>query len=680
MIGFFPELFPDELLFSVCSRYAERSDYHSTAATRSDLFRSTRAIPSADFPSRLGILIGVLPPGHCLTTDRLINDHTLLPLFTPFLSAGRVSRIKIRMSGPNGGYLHGSLGVNTFPGKLKVFRYCPACVEEDRATYGETYWHRSHHIPGVNLCAAHKIRLRNTDARLRYSRSSVAFVTAEAALMRADLTTVHERNGSLLTVQGTLADDAAWLLRNPIFAGYQTNHRYHYVHLLYERGYCTYSGVLDRKKLANDFIRYYSRGFLETIKCEVVTDGREDWLNRLAHGRDRLIHPIHHLLLLQFLGQKPESFLSLTDPGTLRSKIGRPVTKRTPRIIVPFFRTPFGAGPWPCLNAVSDHFQQNVVTVCEVSSTQLHPRRPRGTFRCECGFAYSRVGPDQEIKDRYRLDNYVSFGERWENALREGVEKGETYIILGKRLRVNHKTMRREMIRLGLETANGRPIAPYHKGHQLSRSCAKLVDHRRLSVKKLTQNRVTKRRKFLKLRNANPELSRNQLHRLCSGVYVWLNTHDRAWLEEHLPEPHSCTKRRNSIWREKDGALAAAVQVEAERIRALPGRPVMISATSIAHTLEIANVWTKRPEVLPLTCKALQEFSETPDQFAVRRVEWAAAQFQKQGQSPSANRLFVFAGLSGRTAKKPAVKAALDRAVEFLKSQMDLDYSFVSAA
>jgi hypothetical protein len=61
-------------------------------------------------------------------------------------------------------------------------------------------------------------------------------------------------------------------------------------------------------------------------------------------------------------------------------------------------------------------------------------------------------------------------------------------------------------------------------------------------------------------------------------------------------------------------------------------------------------------------------------------VEWAAAQFQKQGLSPSANRLFVFAGLSGRTAKKPAVKAALDRAVEFLKSQMELNYSAVSAA
>lgn len=333
MIGFFPEMFSDELLLSVFSRYAERNDYGSTGATREDLFKSRRVIPSADFPSRLSIFMSVLPPGHSLTVDRLINDHTLLPLFMPFLSAPRISIIKQRMSRPHGGRLHGSLGVNTFPEKLKVFRYCPDCVEQDRAAFGETYWHRSHHIPGVNLCAAHKIYLKNTDVLLRYTKSSVAFVTAEAALTRADLTVLHERKEPLLNVQARLADDATWLLRHPIFAGYRTNHRDRYVHLLYERGYCTYRGILDRKKLANDVIRYYSRGFLDTIKCKVVTDGREDWLTRLAHGRDRLIHPIHHLLLQQFLGQKPESFLTAADSATLRLRILHRNSRRKQKVI-----------------------------------------------------------------------------------------------------------------------------------------------------------------------------------------------------------------------------------------------------------------------------------------------------------------------------------------------------------
>ena len=122
------------------------------------------------------------------------------------------------------------------------------------------------------------------------------------------------------------------------------------------------------------------------------------------------------------------------------------------------------------------------------------------------------------------------------------------------------------------------------------------------------------------------------------------------------------------------------MQVEAEKLRALPGRPVIISATSIAHKLEITHVWSKRGEVIPLTCKALSEVTETAEQFAVRRVEWATAQFQQQGVSATSWRIAFLAGLSGKTVKKPAVRAALDTAVESLKSQMGLDFPRVNAA
>lgn len=689
MIGFFPEMFPDELLLSVCSRYAERSDYHSTSITRDDLFKSRRFVPSADFPSRLGILISVLPPGHGLTIDRLINDHTLLPLFTPYLPVRRVSIIRDRMMRPHGGHLHGSLGVNTFPAKLKTFRYCPACVAEDRATYGETYWHRSHHIPAVNLCATHKIYLRCTDVPLRNTKSSVVFATAEASLVGADLGVVHERKDPLLKVQATLARDAMWLLQNPIFAGYETNHRNRYVQLLYEGGYCTYRGILDRRKLSNDLSRYYSRAFLETIKCEVATDRREDWLTRLAHRRERLLHPIHHLLLQQFLGHNPQSFLTDVEPMPLGSKSDPPVILRTrPRIIASFFREPFGTGPWPCLNPVSDHFQEEVVTICEITSTQLHPRRPRGTFRCKCGFTYSRTGPDRVHADRYKIDRYVSFGDLWENELREALARRDEYLVICRRLRISPNTMLRQMIRLGIRGARGRTVKIRHSTPPLKKTdpkrtpCPRLLqDRRRIPPKIWAQRRRRNRRKLLRFLKANPDFSRNQVRAGCTSSYAWLYTRDRAWLEEHLPAPWRFKpKRLYSIWSEKDGVLAAAVQLEAEKIRARPGRPLIISATSIARALEIVNVWTKRPEVLPLTCEALTKFGETRDQFAVRRIEWAAAEFKKQGLSVGLWRIALHAGLSGRTIKKPAVKAALDKVVESLKAQVDLAYSTVSAA
>jgi hypothetical protein len=661
MIGFFPEPYPDELLFSLCARYSEMSGYQSTRSALTDLFKSRRVKLSVDLPTRIGTLMSVLPPGHYLTIDRLINHHTLVPFFTPFVSAPRVTRIKEQMAGPCGGIIHGSLGVNSFAGKLKVFRYCPNCVEADRASYGETYWHRSHHIPAVNICAEHKTYLKDTILPLRYSRRRTPFITAEASLKEADLTIEHERDERLLMLLATLANNALWLLQHPIFAGYQVNHRNHYVHLFYERGYCTYNGVLDRRKLANNFIAYYSYRLLESMKCEVATDGSEDWLNRFVHRKDRLIHPICHLLLVQFLDQNLESFLTATDRRTLRQENGEYAKKRVVQTIRPFVETPFGMAPWPCLNPASEHFQKGVVTICEISSTQLHPRRPRGTFRCECGFAYSRVGPDQTEADRYKLDRYVSFGQCWENTVRESFGKGESYLAISRRLRINRAVMLKQLFRLGLKKETGRVSI--------------LVDHRRLSPDMLKQRRATKRRQFLALRKLNQKLNRSELRRTLGGLYQWLYKHDRAWLDNHLPKRQCANKTRKSIWQQRDAALAAAVRTEANKMRALPGRPVRITATSIAYNLGVAYVWSKRAHVLPQTCKALIEVGETRDQLAVRRVEWATAIFEKLGLSPAAWRIALKAGLSGEVAKRPVVKEAIERAVDFLKSQLEFTFS-----
>jgi len=34
-------------------------------------------------------------------------------------------------------------------------RVCPLCVKEDRERYGETYWHLSHQLQGIDVCHKH---------------------------------------------------------------------------------------------------------------------------------------------------------------------------------------------------------------------------------------------------------------------------------------------------------------------------------------------------------------------------------------------------------------------------------------------------------------------------------------------------------------------------------------------
>jgi hypothetical protein len=93
MIGCFPDPYPDELLYSVCARYHTRMMYFSSGyKTIQELFGNTSGV-TIDLPTRLEYLTTALPPGHRYTVDYLIDRHTLLPFYSPFLTVERVERI-----------------------------------------------------------------------------------------------------------------------------------------------------------------------------------------------------------------------------------------------------------------------------------------------------------------------------------------------------------------------------------------------------------------------------------------------------------------------------------------------------------------------------------------------------------------------------------------------------------
>lgn len=674
MIGFFPELYPDELFFSACSRYAEATGYETIKAATLDLFNSDRIRLSMDFPANLGTFVESLPPGHHFTTSRLIDQHTLLPFFAPFMEAERLACIRRNMELSGAARIHGATGVNTFKNKLRAFRYCPGCVLADREQYGEAYWHRIHHIPSIDLCALHKTYIKETEIPLRtMARNSArVFATAEASLANSDPHCKEESNDRLSELQAELAHNARWLLENARFAGYQESHRNRYVHLLYERGFCTYGGVLDRQKLANELISYYSHDLLVRLKCEVRTNGAEDWVNRFVHRTERVIHPVHHLLLLQFLGQTVERFLSAPNSELpMPREESRPKKAISVETVPTFAEPPFGLAPWPCLNRAADHFQQSVVTTCEIKTAQNHPRRPHGIFRCDCGFAYSRLGPDTSESDRQKIERYVSFGEQWDNTLCELLDQGHGYNLIKARLGVGTRTLVRQLIRLGRKTVNGSNLS-WALEQGLS---ATARDRRKMSAITLKERRAINRKQFTEARKANPELRRAQLRTKFAAQYSWLYLHDRRWLEKHLPVRRNAKKPKvRTNWSERDAELADAVRTEAERMRALPGRPVIISRTAITRNLGMAYLSKNPAAKLPLTNTALTEAADTRDQFAVRRVRWATGVFQAQGLSPASWRIALLACLSGDAARAPVVKAALDNAVALQQAQMDLNY------
>lgn len=47
-------------------------------------------------------------------------------------------------------------------------RFCPHCIKADIDKYGTSYWHRIHHLPGVDHCIKHDVSLINANSKDGY--------------------------------------------------------------------------------------------------------------------------------------------------------------------------------------------------------------------------------------------------------------------------------------------------------------------------------------------------------------------------------------------------------------------------------------------------------------------------------------------------------------------------------
>src|SRR5579871_5570290 len=359
MIGHFPPPHPDELLYSVCARFADQVHYPGTEDVVQNLFGTRRFPGSIHLPVHLDHLVSVITPGHRFTVDQFIDEHTLFPFYAPFLQSEHPSEIRKAMRLSGGTSAQARIGrvaeQHRWPSQLRA---CPHCVREDRQQFGECYWHRVHQILGVEVCPFHACYLLNSDIST-HSRHSFAPISAERAIAENLLLIPGVIENTPLEWQLAIARDAYWLLDQKVESpGLEALARC-YRSLLAQQGLATYRGTIRTPKLIAKFSSYYSVEFLRHLRSELKMGERKNWLTSLFQA-DRLQHPVRHLLLIHFLGYSAETFFTvLLD------------------------ESPFGKGPWPCLNPVCEHYNQPCIDHCTITYTQSvrHGLSRSGTVR-----------------------------------------------------------------------------------------------------------------------------------------------------------------------------------------------------------------------------------------------------------------------------------------------------------
>src|SRR5437667_6870463 len=176
----FPDPYPDELLYSICARFSDRVRYQHIHATVLSLFGYRGRLAVTDLPGHLSYFTSNLLQKDYYTLENLIDNHTLLPFYSPFLSDSEFEQIRSDMAGDKKHVIfpltrHLNCGVFL----QEWLRFCPLCVEEDRKTFGECYWHRTHQIPGIDVCVKHNVYLQNSSIHKRETRPNYTFFSAE---------------------------------------------------------------------------------------------------------------------------------------------------------------------------------------------------------------------------------------------------------------------------------------------------------------------------------------------------------------------------------------------------------------------------------------------------------------------------------------------------------------------
>mgnify|MGYP001548414118 CR=1 FL=1 len=194
----FPIPYPDELVYSVVARAGVHLGVSSSKELLYDVFGSRKVISTVDFPSYLSKLSSNYPVALGIDSLKLTYDHTLFPIYAPFIPEDRRLQCLRWMNDKSCGAVHLALGFAASRVRQpENLRYCSKCLQDQFEEYGEYFWARRWQITGAGCCLKHGCLLESQVLRRGYSRHQ--FYAATPKLCKKTVQKDAEENESFIT-------------------------------------------------------------------------------------------------------------------------------------------------------------------------------------------------------------------------------------------------------------------------------------------------------------------------------------------------------------------------------------------------------------------------------------------------------------------------------------------------
>ncbi len=309
-VGLFPassalHWLPDEIVFSLCSRYHLLAGNAFASTTCEELFGHARQGTQHDLPCRLDEFAR-RTAGHLGSALAIIQAHTLLPFYLPFRAAADATDANVAMRGPAIGALKYRLGISTSRFRANhPLKACCECLEVDEAEHGVGYWHRAHQFPGVWICAAHQAPLLTSTVKSTGVGRFDWHLPGMEHLTAASLT--RNQNASqraTLEALAKFAQLAAELPRVPEGMRFESQPLLSTYHrALTQSGFTTASGGLKLRMIGDAYASAIAplRSIYELSALPATAAEARTSVGGLVREPRTGTHPLRHLALIYWL-------------------------------------------------------------------------------------------------------------------------------------------------------------------------------------------------------------------------------------------------------------------------------------------------------------------------------------------------------------------------------------------
>ncbi|MDP3777548.1 MAG: hypothetical protein CTY35_04860 [Methylotenera sp.] len=312
----FPDIMPDEILYSWCARFHHLSMRLDARVTSKLLFGIASAGLHHDIPCNLKTFENNTK-GYLGTAENLLLRNTQFGFYSKFLTDE--SRLKIAQS-----FMHrdnatarSKLGLN--PNELitsKILKVCPECSQDQYKARRFTWWQIGHQLPTSFICHEHHcaLKLLIVPHTRGYARN---LYSPTSRLDSLDLSQYFDAQYQWQQLE-KISDwgNAMWRsdtlqLQNGIL-------RWCCLYQLQKRGWVGVGGKVMMHELRNAFVRHYD-GLLNIVGEKYfrdLTDVNSSFYTQMVRKVSGRQHPVKHVFLINFLFDNFEDFLETYNDVT----------------------------------------------------------------------------------------------------------------------------------------------------------------------------------------------------------------------------------------------------------------------------------------------------------------------------------------------------------------------------